>query len=189
MVVGQDWGPYIFLKEYIDRYEVESKKDSFDYNHFLFETFSSRTEKMVLQFLQKSYKEKFGKEMKIDDWQLFFFTVAEYFCRTGTLFRGSDNFDPKGVELSLPFLKRQIEIVKPIIILTLGDMALKQVIRAMNIKINYKNLTKFIDETKEKKYFTHQGTLIIPSFHPAAHVNPKIIYERLAMVWQFDNKV
>lgn len=184
MIVGQDWGPYIFLKKYIDRYEINSKKDGFDYNQFLFETFSSRTEKMVLQFLQKSYKEKYGRDMHITDWQKFIFTVAEFFCRSGTKFRGDENFDTKGIELSLPFLKRQIEIIKPKIILTLGDMALKQVIKAMDIEVNYKNLTKFIEETEDKKYIVYKQTIIIASFHPAAHVDPKMIYERVAMVWK-----
>lgn len=184
IIVGQDWGPYVFLKKYVDKYKIESKKDSFDYNKFLFATFSSRTEKMLLQFLQKSFKEKFGREMTTDDWQPFFFTLADFFCRSGTLFRGSSNFDTKGVEQSLPFLKRQIEIIKPKIVLTLGDMALKQVVQAMNMQITYTNLTEFIKETEKKKYISFQGTMIIPSFHPAAHVNPNIIYERLAMVWQ-----
>ena len=180
MIVGQDWGPYIFLKKYVERYEIESSKANFDYENFLFETFSSRTEKMLLQSLQKSYQEKFGRKMANIDWQKFTFTVAEYFCRSGKLFRGSENFDAKGIGLSLPFLKRQIEIVKPKVILTLGDMALRQVVTAMEIPINYKNLTGFVCENK---YIQHNGTIIIPSFHPAAFVDPKLIYEKIAEVW------
>jgi len=119
------------------------------------------------------------------DWQLLFFTVAELFCRSGRLFRGSDNFDVKGIELSLPFLKRQIKIVQPKVILTLGDMALKQVILALDIPIRYKTLTQFIKDIERKKYFLHNNIIIIPSFHPAAHVDSKIVYDTIGMVWRF----
>ncbi|MDO8609032.1 MAG: uracil-DNA glycosylase family protein [bacterium] len=186
MIVGQDWGPYVFLKKYVNRYEVENKKSNFNYQEFLFDSFSSRTEKMILRSFEKSYLEKYGKNIETKEWNHFFFTVAVFFCRSGTLFRGNENFDKKGIDLSLPFLKRQINIVKPKIILTLGDMALKQVFNAMDIPIKYKNLTQYINEIQEKKYIIYNGIIIIPSFHPAAHVNPKIIYDRLSLVWEFE---
>ncbi|MEK7504611.1 MAG: uracil-DNA glycosylase family protein [Patescibacteria group bacterium] len=184
MIVGQDWGPYVFLKKYVDRYTLESKDKSFDYDKFLFETFSSRTERMIIQSLENSFQERFGKRMMRKHWNDFFFTVAVFFCRTGTLFRGSENFDKKGLELSLPFLKRQINLVKPKVIITLGDMALRQIISALNIPIDYKNLSQFIKDTDKDKYFIFNQIVIIPSFHPAAHVNPKIIYDRLAILWK-----
>jgi len=185
MIIGQDWGPYFFLKKYIDQYKIEMKKEGFNYNQFLLETFTAHTEKMILKALQDGYKKKFNKSISDKDWQQLFFTVTEMFCRSGKLFRGNENFDIKGIELSLPFLKRQIEIIKPKVILALGDMAMKQLILALEIPLKYKNLTQFIDSIKSKKYFIHNGITIIPSFHPAAHVSPKSIYDRISMVWQF----
>jgi uracil-DNA glycosylase family 4 len=135
--------------------------------------------------LQSGYRKKFNKEMANSDWELLFFTVAELFCRSGRLFRGNDNFDAEGITLSLPFLKRQIETVKPKAVLTLGDMALKQIVLALDIPLEYKTLTQFINSIKNKKYFIHNDIIIIPSFHPAAHVDLKLIYDRIGMVWQF----
>ncbi len=115
VIVGQDWGPYCALLKYIENYKSEEEWST---------QFSSRTEKFLLNSLSTGFEKRFGKKIEREDWERMFFTVAVVFCRSGTLFRGSANFDEKlGMKLSLPFLKRQLEIVRPRVVLCLGKLA------------------------------------------------------------------
>src|SRR5688572_16647575 len=61
MIIGQDWGPYIALKKYFDAHDERKDNPEFDYDAFLFEGFSSRTEKFIYKVVEETYSEKFGK--------------------------------------------------------------------------------------------------------------------------------
>jgi len=89
MIIGQDWGPYSALKKYITDYELEKDNKEFDYDKFLFKTFSSRTEKFIIKSIENSFKEKYSQAMSIRDWDNFFFTMSVLFTRQGNLFRGN----------------------------------------------------------------------------------------------------
>lgn len=53
MIIGQDWGPYSVLYDrYITKYNLEVKKKDFDYDRFLLDSFSSRTEKFIIQSIK-----------------------------------------------------------------------------------------------------------------------------------------
>lgn len=186
MIIGQDWGPYIFLKKYIEDYEKASKEKDFDYQKFLFKTFSSRTEKFIFKAIEKTYTEKYGK-FKEKIFEDFFFTVAVMFTRQGKHFRGNHNLDEKqSFEISYPYLSRQIDIVQPKVILTLGGLAFKAVQRKYNLDFGKKTISQIIRELGDDVIRVENGkTIIIPLFHPAAHVDPKIMLEGWKKIWDF----
>lgn len=110
MIVGQDWGPYQVLQDkFITRYATESKKLDFDYDQFLFDTFSSRTEKFIIKSIEYWFQAEYSRKMSLNDWNNYFFTVAVMFCRSGKLFRGNSNFDSqKSLQVSKDYLKGKL---------------------------------------------------------------------------------
>jgi uracil-DNA glycosylase len=149
MIIGQDWGPYIHLKKYID----DPSQD-----HFA----SSRTENFIINALD-------AIDPRLID--TVFFTVSVIFTRTGSLFRGSQNYnEAKSFEISYPYVSRQIDIVKPQAILTMGALAIKVVDRHFRLGLRSKKLSQIVDRGE-----INTGTsLIIPAYHPAAFVSPKV---------------
>lgn len=151
MVIGQDWGPFVALEKHIQDYDPTKEWSEF---------FSSRTEKFLLRSLSGGFERKYKGKITNQDWERIFFTMAVLFCRSGKHFRGSYNFDEKlGMTLSLPFLKQQIELVMPKVILCLGRLAQRQV---EQISGDWR---------------------VVKSFNPAAHVDPKVIREQIELVW------
>lgn len=149
MIIGQDWGPYIHLKKYID----EPEKD-----HFA----SSRTEKFIINTLNAINPHLINT---------IFFTVAVIYTRTGTLFRGSQNYNEnKSFEISFPYVSRQISIMKPKIIMPLGSLALQVLDRHFSLGLKGKKLTEIV----KLRYIKVPGSIIIPAYHPAAFVGPEI---------------
>jgi hypothetical protein len=149
MIIGQDWGPYIHLRKYID----DPTQD-----HFA----SSRTEKFIINTLNSI------DTTLIDS---IFFTVAVIFTRTGTLFRGSQNYnEAKSFDISFPYVSRQINIVRPKIILTLGGLAFKTIDQHFRLNAGSQKLNKIVSAGE----FQIGDTVIIPAYHPAAFVSPQI---------------
>jgi hypothetical protein len=184
MIIGQDWGPYASLLKFINDYEIEKIKLDFDYDKFLFKTFSSRTEKFILKSISKGYFEIFNKEIEQKDWDSFFFTIAVLFTRQGTHFRGSDNFDPKkSLDHSYPYVIKQIEIVKPKIIMPLGGMAWEILSKYYNLQVFGKTITEVINNMPSEGYIKSGEIYLIPNFHPASHVDPKIIHRQFKIIW------
>jgi uracil-DNA glycosylase family 4 len=149
MIIGQDWGPYIHLKKYIEDPA---------HDHFA----SSRTEKFIISTLND-----------IDPTLInsIFFTVAVVFTRTGHLFRGNENYnEAKSFEISYPYVSRQLDIVKPKVILTLGGLAFNVVNRHLNLNKKSKKLSEIVSEGKIES----AELLIIPAYHPASFVSPEI---------------
>ncbi len=184
MIIGQDWGPYSALQNFIDDYKIEKTKDDFDYEKFLFNGFSSRTEKFIIRSLTNNYLRIFNKDITQKDWDLFFFTVAVLLTRKGHLFRGNDNFEPKvSLSHSYPYLIKQIEIVDPKLIMPLGGMAWESL--AKYFRLDYgKTITEVINNLPSEGYIKVKDIYIIPNFHPASHVDPKIIDKQFAKIWE-----
>lgn len=181
MIIGQDWGPYIELKKLIDRYISLKDDEGFDYQNFLFDTFSSRTEKFILKAIQETYPKKDKSIIEISD--LLFFTVAVLFTRTGIHFRGNHNFDPKrSSEHSYPFLAKQIDIVNPKVIVPLGGLALTQVERYIGFTLPGNSLSDKINKL-EGGILQTDDKIIVPNYHPAAHVPPHEMMERWKLIW------
>ncbi|MCK9368472.1 hypothetical protein M0R04_00640 [Candidatus Dojkabacteria bacterium] len=183
-IIGQDWGPYISLKKYVDEWELVKDKPDFDYNEFLFKRFSSRTERFIVTTLQQTHLDKFGKSMSRKTWDKLFFTMAVLFTRQGIHFRGSDNFDEKvSSKLSYPYLKQQLDIVKPKIIITLGNLAFSSINKYFNLGYEGQKISEIITSLSSIGYINSGDTIIIPNYHPAAHIDPKIMKRLWKIVW------
>lgn len=189
MIIGQDWGPYAVLQKYVERYETQRKEANFDYDKFLFSTFSSRTEKFIVKAVESTYEKHYGKRFTPELWKQFFFTMAVLFTRQGKHFRGNANFDEKkSAALSYPYVKQQIDIVNPKVILTFGNLAFGVVNQYFKLGYEKIKISQIIDANKEVGYIKVGDTIIIPNYHPAAHVDPKIqmgIWEKLWELAQF----
>lgn len=185
MIIGQDWGPYEVLKSYVDDYELVKNNPNFNYDEFLFSRFSSRTERFILKVVKDTYEEKYENFDK-GVYDNFFFTMAVLFTRKGAKFRGNENFDEKqSFNVSFPYVSRQIDIVSPKIIITLGNLAFKVINKKFNLGLEKKNLTQVIDSLKDANGVMKVGTMtIIPNYHPAAHIDPKIQKEIWRKIWQ-----
>lgn len=184
MIIGQDWGPYSALKKYVDSYEIESQNPDFDYNKFLFSAFSSRTEKFILKAIETTYTQAFGK-FDAEIWDEIIFTMAVLFTRQGEHFRGANNFDPKqSAANSYPYVSKQIEIVSPKVIITLGGMAFDVVNRHFELSYDGRTVTRVIEELGDDVIQTEQA-VIIPNFHPASHTDPKLQLRIWSKIWKY----
>lgn len=185
MIIGQDWGPYTSLKKFVDEYEVEKLNKGFNYDEFLFKKMSSRTEKFILQAIQKTHEEKFHL-FDQNVYHKFFFTMAVLFTRQGTKFRGSEFFDEKkSAEISYPYVARQIEIVKPKVIMPLGNLAFGVVNKYFDLGYTNIKLSNVLGSLKDTNgIIQNDGTTIIPNYHPAAHVSPKMMKENWRKIWE-----
>lgn len=148
MIIGQDWGPYLYLKKYI----ADPDKDHLS---------SSRTEKFIINTLNS-----FDPTLI----NTIFFTVAIMFTRTGNLFRGNQNFNERqSFDISFPYLSRQITIVQPKVILTLGGLAFQAVNQHFNLNLSNQKLKT----TVEQGIITTSCNIIIPAYHPAGIYCPQ----------------
>jgi uracil-DNA glycosylase family 4 len=167
MIIGQDWGPYVYLAQNIQKYKLRQNK--IRYNDFISEMSQSKTEKFIFKMLSN---------LNLSPHNDIFFTVAILFCRTGTKFRGNDSFDQKhGFDISYPYIAKQIDIVRPKIIMTLGKLAYDVVDKKFSLGKSKLNLSQVIDSASSTngviKIYKEELT-IIPNYHPAAHVRPEI---------------
>ena len=108
MIIGQDWGPYQEMKTLHDKlnYDKSNWKD-------LIESEKSNTKKLLAYYIEQSSQGTYT----LDD---LFVTNAILCARKGNSYRG-DNIDLKKSTLNCSkYLLRQIEIVKPKVIVTLG---------------------------------------------------------------------
>jgi hypothetical protein len=177
MIVGQDWGPYSSLMNYITSFESQKSMPEFDYEKFLFQGFSSRTEKFILKAITEGYTLATGKNMPHQAWSNIIFTMSVLFTRQGKHFRGTEFFDNEKSRLhSFPYLAKQIEIVQPKVIMTLGGMAWQSVSEYFKLRTyKGKTVTTVISEISDIGYLTVGDTIVIPNFHPASHVSPTIM--------------
>jgi hypothetical protein len=184
MIIGQDWGPYKALEKYIVDYENSKNGKDFDYNAFLFKTFSSRTEKFIFKVIEETYTERFKTfDKKIHD--KFFYTMAVLFTRQGIHFRGNHNFDEaKSFEISYPYVARQIEIVRPKVIITIGNLGFKVVNRYYKLNYGKIKLTDLIKEIGSSAIQLNEST-VIPNFHPASFTDPKIQKQIWSKIWDY----
>jgi hypothetical protein len=184
MVIGQDWGPYSVLKQYISKFDISRKDNSVYYDSFIFNTFSSRTESFIFKTVTDMYKEKFNEEFRLRDWRNIFFTMAVLFTRQGNTFRGNDNFDERrSFEISYPYVKKQIDIVKPKLIIPLGNLAFNVVNRYFGLGYKETKIGKIINNLGSNGIIDLGDTKILPIYHPASHMDPKIQKDIWKRMW------
>lgn len=187
MIIGQDWGPYSALKELMSTYEPSQEITNHNYRQeFLINAETSRTGKFIVKNVQKTYRSHFQKEMPMTEWNNIIFTMAVLFTRQGKHFRGSHNFDQKkSAELSYKYVSKQIDIIKPKIIIPLGNLAFEVVNKYFNLGYKSPKISKIVEEL-DGKYFIDAGdTKILPNYHPAAHVSPATQTNVWNQMWSY----
>lgn len=169
MIIGQDWGPYVDMKKLHDSLK-------FDKSNWceLIETEKSSTKKLLNEYIKTSSDNKY----LLDD---IFITNAIMCARSGDNYRG-DNIDLKKSTLNCQeYLKRQIEIVKPKVILTLGYYPLFSLSSIYNFKIE-KTLSATINLTPE---VILDDIVVIPLYHPVAQVKKTIQLSQYDRIWKY----
>lgn len=158
MIIGQDWGPFEDMKSLYERF-----KSGEDWVYLINQE-KSLTKKNLEKFLG-------SVNIFLDD---VFITNAIMCARKGSNYRGN-NIDLKySTSCCSNFLKRQIEIVKPKVIITLGYYPLYSLsnIFGFNIESNLK------DTIDKYNIFKVDDYVVIPMFHPVAQVSHDIQIKR-----------
>lgn len=172
MIIGQDWGPFEDMKKLNKKYLENTSIENWNK---LMEEEKSLTKKQLTKYLIES------SNGKITSLKNIYITNAIMCARQGNNYRGN-NINIKYSTLNCKnFLLRQIEIVKPKVILTLGYYPLYSLSNIYNFKIE-ENLTKMIAKYPiiEIKDF-----IIIPLYHPVAQITKEKQMEQYNRIWQF----
>lgn len=172
MVIGQDWGPFEDMKKLNKKYLENPTKENWVK---LVEDEKSLTKKQLTKYLLESSN---GKISSIND---IYITNAIMCGRKGKNYRGN-NINLKCSTFNCKeFLFRQIEIVKPKIILTLGYYPLYSLSNIYDFNIE-ENLTKTIE-----KYpiIEIENFIIVPLYHPVAQITKEKQMEQYNNIWNY----
>ncbi|HAB67177.1 MAG TPA: hypothetical protein DCE23_07405 [Firmicutes bacterium] len=170
MVIGQDWGPYEDMLKLNKQYMLDKREDNW---YKLIESEKSMTKKKLTKFLVDSSK---GKISNIDN---VFITNAIMCARSGTNYRG-DNINLKYSTCACSnYLKRQIDIVDPKVIVTLGYYPLLALSNIFGFTVE-SNLTKTIENNPVIKVDNY---IIVPAFHPAAQISLERQTKQYKKIW------
>lgn len=165
MIIGQDWGPYKDMELLYKRYVNGEKWVD------LINEEKSLTKKNLFKFLKMTNKEM--DESKI------FITNAIMCARSGTNYRG-DNINLKYSTCACSnYLKRQIDIVDPKVIVTLGYYPLLALSNIFGFIVE-SNLTKTIENNPVIKVDNY---IIVPAFHPAAQISLERQIKQYKRIW------
>lgn len=176
MIIGQDWGPYNDMKKLNISYMESPTKDNWK---SLIEQERSTTKKMLEYYIKESSNGKYNLD-KI------FITNAIMCARYGDNYRGDNIYLKKSTINCQEFLQKQIEIVKPRVILTLGYYPLLSLSKSFQFDID-KTLSSTIIKNPEIKI---NDFVIIPLYHPVAQVKKTIQLEQYKRIWKYiDNEV
>ena len=169
MVIGQDWGPYNDMKKL---HELLNKEKSNWVK--LIDSEKNTTKKRLEMFIKETSNNKYN----LDN---IYITNAIMCARQGDSYRGN-NIDLKKSTLNCSeYLLRQIKIVKPKVILTLGYYPL------MSLSKLYKfNIEKTLKETIIKyPEIVINDFVIIPLYHPVAQVKREEQLKQYKRIWKY----
>ena len=171
MIIGQDWGPYNDMKKFHNLL----KDDKSNWKEII-ELEKSNTKKMLELYIKSSSNNKYS----LDD---IFITNAIMCARQGNNYRGN-NIDLKKSTMNCSEnLLKQIDIVKPKIILTLGYYPLKSLALIFNFKIN-STLKSTIEKYPE---INVDNYVIIPLYHPVAQIRKDEQLRQYKRIWKYIN--
>ena len=157
MIIGQDWGPYNEMEKF---YELLNQ-DKSNWKE-LIELEKSNTKRM----LEKYIKESSNNRYSLDN---IYITNAIMCARQGNNYR-SNNIDLKKSTVNCSeYLLRQIKIVRPKVVLTLGYYPLMSLSKIFGFKIE-KTLKETISKFPE---IVTKDFAIIPLYHPVAQVKKR----------------
>lgn len=169
MIIGQDWGTYSDMKKLHNLL----KNDKSNWNK-LIKSEKSTTKKR----LEKYIKETSNKKYSLDNCYV---TNAIMCARQGKLYRGN-NIDLKTSTLNCSeYLSKQINVIKPKVILTLGYYPLLSISRIFNFKIE-KSLKQTIEENPE---IIVNNYVIIPLYHPVAQIKKEEQLNQYKRIWKY----
>lgn len=172
MIIGQDWGPCSDMKKLNKKYLENPTKENWSQ---LIGQEKSLTKKQLIKYLVESSN---GEINSIND---IYITNAIMCARHGNNYRGN-NINLKCSTLNCKeFVLRQIEIVKPKVVLTLGYYPLYSLSNIYDFKIE-ENLTKTI-----KKYpiIKIEDFVIVPLYHPVAQITKEKQMEQYKRIWHY----
>lgn len=175
MIIGQDWGPYNDM-ESLNKLYLENKSiENWDY---LIESEKSNTKKLLTSYIEISSKGK----CCLDD---VFITNAIMCARKGNSYRGDNINLKKSTCNCTEFLVKQIEIVKPKVVLTLGYYPLLSLAKGYGFSI-FKTLK---EQIKAKPEILLDDFVIIPLYHPVAQVKKEEQIRQYDRIWKYVNEV
>lgn len=169
MIIGQDWGPYNDMKKF-----NKLLNDGNGNWKEIMELEKSNTKKMLEYYIGVSSDNKYS----LDD---IFITNAIMCARQGNNYRGNNiSLNESTINCSNNLLK-QIEIVNPKIILTLGYYPLKSLSHSLGFEIE-KNLKNTIDKYPE---IMVNNYIIIPLYHPVAQIKKSEQLLQYNRIWKY----
>ncbi len=171
MIIGQDWGPYSDM----EKFHKLLNEDKSNWKEII-ELEKSSTKRMLENFIVESSNNKYA----LDD---IYITNAIMCARQGNHYRG-DNIDLKKSTLNCSeYLLKQIQIVKPKVILTLGYFPLFSLSKIFEF-----NIEKTLKEAVLKSPEIEIGNLvIIPLYHPVAQVKKDEQLKQYRRIWKYIN--
>ncbi len=177
MIIGQDWGPYQDMEKLNKEYEKEETLENWKK---LIESESSSTKKMLTKYLRLSAELEnypLGDNFLED----IYITNAIMCARNGTHYRG-DNISLKvSTRNCSKYLKEQIEIVKPKVVVCLGYYPLYSLSLAYSFSIG-KTLSSTLNQQKE---IYVDDFIIIPLYHPTAQITKELQLEQYQRIWNY----
>lgn len=191
MIVGQDWGPYIDMEKLYNKYckAIVEERDKREVWSEIVKEPESMTKKLMTEFIVQSAKEMgiFVDETILDS---FFVTNAVLCARKGTNYRGNNNFKPKFcIENCAAKLKKEIEIIKPLVIITLGYWPFYSIAKSYGILV-YKtlgeNLVRYSSDINNIIDISKDNTpiYVLPVYHPTAQIKKTDQISYYCLMWE-----
>lgn len=171
MVIGQDWGPYNDMKMFNNL--LDDNKSNWKE---IIELEKSNTKKLLENYIKDSSNGRYS----LND---IFITNAIMCARQGNSYRGNNIELKKSTINCSEYLQRQIAIVKPKVILTLGYYPLMSLSKTLDFKID-KTLKETIDIYPEIKI---DNFVIIPLYHPVAQIKKHEQLKQYKRIWKYIN--
>ena len=169
MIIGQDWGPYNDMKKLNEQYIKDPSMDNWKR---LIESEKSNTKKQLEYYI----KESSNGEYNLDK---IFITNAIMCTRKGDKYRGDNINLKKSTDNCREYLVKQIEILKPKVIGTLGYYPLLSLSKSYDFNIE-RNLKDTINKKPEIKV---NDFVVIPLYHPVAQIKKSEQIRQYERIW------
>lgn len=177
MIIGQDWGPYRDMEKLYLEYKKQESEENWKK---LIESEKSLTKKMLTKYLKDSaFHENFWLEEDFLD--NIYITNAIMCARKGTEYRSELINLKTSTRNCSDYLKRQIELVKPKVIITLGYYPLYSLSLSYSFSIE-KTLSAIIENQKEIEL---EDFIIIPLYHPTAQITKEKQLDQYRRIWKY----
>ena len=179
MLIGQDWGPYEDMNKFYNLYINNPTDENWK---IIINQEKSMTKQLLTKYLIQSAKQN-GIYIDNSFLDTIYITNAIMCARKGSNYRGN-NINLKLSSLNCTkYLQKQIEIVHPKIILTLGYYPLYSLSKIYGFTI-YPTLAENINI---KKVFEVNSFVIIPLYHPVAQIKKEEQLKQYLEIWKYYN--